>query len=108
MIGSAYVVFYLALVVGLCCFVLVFHCHYEDGLFGRLGLALMFVASFSRMAGIAEVDFDIEISKSGMVLWAGLALFLARHLYRFLSFRRNGKHAWREAESGALGGKVPR
>ena len=105
---SGIYVFALCVVIAVCCLVLVFHCHYEDGLFGRLGLVLIFGAAFVRGAGILEAGFDITVSRVGVLLWTGLALFLTRHLWRFLRWRRSGRHAWREPDAAPLAGKVPR
>ena len=105
---SAFIVSFCAAIVLVICVALIFHCHYEDGLFGRIGLIVMALASFARIAQVVEADFEIEVSRVGLALWAGLALFLGRHFYRFWRWRRQGDHAWRPADQVVMGGKRPR
>lgn len=99
------VVFFAALVVGGVCIVLVFHRHYEDGLFGRLALAAIGLCAFFRMSAIVESGLDVYLSPVATVLWCALALFFARHLYRFLSWRRAGENEWRKPNEAAVAGK---
>lgn len=78
--------------------VLVFHPDYEDGLVGRLALGLMAMASYVRFAELLEDNFTHRpFGTVAVVLWFGLALFMARHLYRFLRWRRDGDCDWRPA-----------
>ena len=82
------------------CAVLIFHNDYEDGLFGRFGLALIGTACAVRVLGaIAAIETwtPIHISPMGLMLYTGIAIFLGRHLYRFLSYKRYGKFGWRRA-----------
>ena len=86
------------------CALLVFHKDYEDGLFGRLGLGLIGLASLARVLGIIEADFGARFSNIALVLWAGLALFLTRHAWRALWRKRRGEN-WRETDNVLTGGK---
>lgn len=95
-----------SIVVLVVCTVLVFHPEYEDGLFGRVALAIMAIASLTRCMELMEEGFTRRpFGPVAVVLWFGLAIFLARHLYRFLRWRRdcNGdghgepKHGWKRA-----------
>ena len=84
------------------CALLVFHKDYEDGLFGRLGLGLIGLASLARVLGIIEADYEAKFSNIAIVLWTGLALFLVRHAYRALWRKGEG---WRDTDSMLTGGK---
>ena len=82
--------------------VLVFHPEYEDGLFGRIALALLSVASYIRLMDLVATDFTRRpFGTVAVVLWFGLALFMARHLCRFLRWKKRTGHEhernWRAA-----------
>lgn len=102
------IVFFAAAIVFAVCVVLVFHPEYEDGVFGRLGLALLGIAAIARVLGIIGGwldDASFRITEVGLILWIGLAIFLSRHLYRFLRWRHVGEHDWRSADHTITGGK---
>lgn len=90
-----------AFLVFACCTVLIFHHDYEDGLIGRIGLALMGLAAFSRVHNgfiVVFLDGDvIPITNIGNLLWTGAAIFLTRHTARFLWRRQTmkGSPEWR-------------
>ena len=89
-----------SLVVLIVSTLLVLHQDYEDGLIGRVGLALMAMAAMARFAGVLDAVWHghgILISHVGIILWVGLAIFLTRHAYRFMSWRKTGKHEWKAA-----------
>lgn len=92
-----FIIFFCAALIFAVCLVLVFHKDYEDGLIGRLALALIGITSLARVIGILENDFDVRFSPIAIGLWIGLALFFGRHLYRFLRWKRIGEHDWRPA-----------
>lgn len=98
-------VFFAAWVVLLVCVVLMLHPHYEDGLLGRLALAVIALAAYGRAGVIWERGFDIYLSWVAIALWCGLALFLGRHLYRFINWRRCGSNEWREGSREGTTGK---
>lgn len=85
--------------------VLVFHSDYEDGLVGRLGLALIAFAAYSGFMRILDREFQAYVSPVWLLLWAGLALFLLRHLWRFLRWHRTGEGDWRGTDARATAGK---
>ena len=89
--------FVCASIVFAVCVVLVFHKDYEDGLIGRLALALIGIASLARIIGILESGFEVRLSPITITLWTGLAIFFGRHIYRFLRWRKDGAHDWRPA-----------
>lgn len=105
MIASSALACFCAMVVAVICTTLVLHREYEDGLLGRLGLALMALAATARTLQLVESEFQRSVNPIGLVLWVGLALFLARHLYRFMRWRRSGEGDWRGTDKAATGGK---
>lgn len=78
--------------------VLVLHRDYEDGLIGRLALSLLGIGALARVLDILFASGPIPFSAIAFLVWLGLALFLGRHLYRFLRWRHTGEHEWREAK----------
>lgn len=96
-------------VVFMACAVLVFHREYEDGLFGRLGLGLIALGAAGRFLGLLDLilsgEAEIRFSNIALFVWIGLAIFLARHLYRFLRWRHTGEGAWRKTDMRVTGGK---
>lgn len=90
--------------------VLVLHPDYEDGLVGRIGLALIGIAALARVLGILTSEHPRQFSSIALMLWIGLALFMLRHAWRFMRWRRCGEGdwraaRWREPEAGHTGGK---
>lgn len=80
-------------VVGLFCIVLVFHKQYEDGLIGRLSLAILSLAAFSRGVNGMEAIWlhkDMHVSPQAFATWVALAMFFSRHVYRFMMYK--GRH----------------
>lgn len=106
MTTSALLVMPCALVVFLVCLALVLHSDYEDGLVGRLALAAMGLAGISRFIDIVNKAGEIPVAAVGVLLWMGLALFLMRHLYRFLRWRNSGEGDWRAARRSEVAGKT--
>jgi len=82
-IALADLVVFCALVVFVVCCVLVLHPDYEDGLIGRVALAVIAVASFGRFATVISGTSE-AVSNVGSLLWIGLAAFLTRHMCNFL------------------------
>jgi hypothetical protein len=66
-----------------CCLLFVLHPEYHAGVVGNLGLCLIALASFSRLAVLLERGQVAYVSPQGVVLWIGLALFLGRHALKF-------------------------
>lgn len=84
-----------------CCLSLIFFRDYEDGVIGRVGLSLIGLGALGRILS----TFDTPVSNIGVLVWAGMALFLCRHLYRFLRWRKHGAYAWRPTRSEQAPGK---
>ena len=76
-----------------CCFILVFNRDYDDGFFGRLGLTGIALVACSRIFSVLHGDPN-QTSPMGVLLWAGLALFLVRHTSSFLKRCRRKDHTW--------------
>lgn len=87
------------------CVILVFHKSYEDGLFGRISLAVIGLMAAARVLEILEEGSKVDISPIGGLLWLGLALFFGRHLYRFMRWQKNGDNEWRKANQRETAGK---
>lgn len=105
MTTSALLVAPCALSVFLVCLSLVLHPDYEDGLIGRIALAAMAVAGITRFMDIVAAGAATPIAHIGVLLWIGLALFMMRHLYRFLRWRHSGEGDWRAARRSDVTGK---
>lgn len=101
------VIFGCAAVVFVVCTALILHRHYEDGIVGRVALALLAVAAFARCLAIAQAWMgqapETQFNSIALLVWIGLALFLARHLLRFL--RRRRCETWRSAYLPEVAGK---
>lgn len=80
-------------VIGIIAFILVFEHHYEDGVIGRAALGIVALMS------ISVVFSEIAGDRYGMppeVTWllVGVAIFMARHYYRFLCYTKFGRYIW--------------
>jgi len=102
---GAVIVAIAALFVFMICMILVLHPDYEDGLVGRICLAMMAMAALARFLAIVDDGWYMPFNSIAFLLWIGLAMFLARHLYRFLRWRKCGEHDWRPAGREAVTGK---
>jgi hypothetical protein len=71
---------------------LVLHPEYEDGLLGRIALSALSVVALTRIPDTVDsmlLNTPLtHISTQGFVVWTALALFLARHWYRFYIARK--------------------
>jgi hypothetical protein len=72
-----------AITVCLCCFLLVFHPEYDDGLLGRLGMAMITFVGVARVLRYFD-EIPDHVPPNLLIMWVGLALFFGRHTYRFL------------------------
>ena len=85
------------------CVILVLHPQYEDGLVGRLGLTLIALVAWARFLAVCDTMWHhepVHVTSLwlSITLWAGLSIFLSRHLWRFLRWQRRGDYSWRKAE----------
>ena len=92
------IVLLLASITSVIATVLVFHKDYEDGIIGRFALSLIAIAGVGRVVGIMESEFSYSVSPQGAMIWAGMAIFFSRHLYRFLRWKHHGTYEWREID----------
>jgi len=75
--------------------IMIVHPKYEDGFIGRLALgglvigALVVILS-ELVSGQQYTQVPVEFN----LMAVSLALFMLRHLYRFLSWAHSGKYAW--------------
>jgi hypothetical protein len=74
-----------ALAVVAICLLFVLNPHYHAGLVGNLGLCLVALAAASRVGDLVEHGLEARVSPQGALLWIGLALFLGRQAWRFMS-----------------------
>lgn len=93
------------MIVSIVATILVLHKDYEDGLFGRLALFLIVIASVGRGLKIIDGDFETYLSPVALLVWTGFAAFFVRHLSRFLNWKKTGEHSWREALAKCSMGK---
>jgi hypothetical protein len=74
-----------AAAVLLCCGVLLFyHREYHAGAVGFAGLGMIALAALSRIVHLAEAGAHAWVSPASVLLWVGLALFLGRHVVKFV------------------------
>jgi len=71
-----------ALVVSIVCTILILHPKYDDGLMGRVALALIAIAGYARAAVMIQGNGEPS-SNIGALLWIGLCIFLCRHYRNF-------------------------
>ena len=76
---------------------LVCHCDYEDGFLGRIALAALAGAELIVIMDALIEGSEYDIFPSTFVIQCALALFLARHCYRFIRWRHQGAYDWRKA-----------
>src|SRR3954464_13751450 len=74
-----------ALAVVAVCVLFVLNSHYHAGLLGNVGLCLIALVGASRAGDIVEHGLDARVTPQGALLWIGLALFLGRQAWRFMS-----------------------
>jgi hypothetical protein len=67
------------------CLIFVLNPHYHAGLIGNVGMCLVALAAASRLGDLVEHGLEARISPQGALLWLGLALFLGRQAWRFMS-----------------------
>lgn len=103
---NSLVVLFSAIIVLPACVFLIFNRDYEDGFIGRLSLGMMgFAAGLVILEDIAAFlghghPFLHRASTVGAILWAGIAMFVARHVLRFwlAMHRRHSRRANDAAE----------
>jgi hypothetical protein len=86
--------------------VLVFHPEYDDGLFGRLGMAMITFVAVARILKLFD-DIPDYVTPNMLVLYAGLAMFFGRHTYRFLRRATWKEPSWYNNHSGKSFRRTP-
>lgn len=76
----------------------VFHPKYEVGVLGVFGLGALAFASFTRIDSIMEDPADVYVSSRTVLMWLGIALFLAQLAFRFVKRCRAGQLARRTSK----------
>jgi hypothetical protein len=77
-----------AIVIAAVCALLVFVRAYPDGLWGRVALVLMALASLLPLLEVFE-GVEHQVLPSTLVMHIGIALFLMRHWWRFRAYCRS-------------------
>lgn len=81
----------------LCAVFLVFHCQYEDGVIGRAALAVLALAELIVLMEWYHEGQAYEVLPTTYAVQIAVALFMLRHVYRFLRWRHSNAHRWRPA-----------
>jgi len=89
-LASAGVILFVSLYLALCR-------NYDDGVVGHVALGGMSMASAAPLyEAAAGVDYDFVPTTA--LMYAAVAIFMARHLYRFRKYRKTGDGEWRNDE----------
>lgn len=81
---------------GIIALALIVSCKYEDGLIGRIALAGIVLAGVVVVISEVHGNMIYRVSPQILLLLASQALFMARHLYRFVRYVTDGKFGWRK------------
>lgn len=105
---TAFIVLACAALVCAICTVLVFHPDYNDGLIRRTALALLAIGSYLRFVGILEHHDGLvrTYSNVAILIWLGLALFMADHLRHFLVNVKRSRNRQRRAQDSPRNGST--
>lgn len=100
---SVVVVFCAAALVFAIAVVLIFHPDYHDGLARRIALAFLGFAAWIRLLEILQSGWEeATFAKVALLVWIGIAIFLADHFYNFL------KHLYRSRERKSRKDDLPK
>ena len=86
-LASAGVILFVSLYLALC------H-NYDDGIVGHIALAGMALSSAAPLYEAYE-GADYDFVPTTALMYAAVAVFMARHAYRFHIYRRTGEGEWR-------------
>lgn len=78
-----------------CALILITHCNYEEGIFGRAALLMLGIAEVVVIAQ-AWHDDQYVLAPTTILRHVAITMFLVRHTYRFLSFYYGGQFSWNE------------
>ena len=94
-----------SVLIGLMALLLVSHCKYEDGVLGRIGLVIVFIACLVIVwESINGVEY--EVNPTTLTMQFGFCAFLIRHVYRFLKWSKTGANDWRKNEVSTVSSDV--
>lgn len=68
---------------------------YEDGIVGNMALGGMAGSTAWPLTEMYN-GVDYEFAPTTVLLYASVAAFMARHLFRFIKWRRTGENDWGE------------
>jgi hypothetical protein len=95
-------VIFSTVVAGLCAalvaavsIILILHHEYEDGLIGRIALSGLGLGAIVRVTEIVSHGASLPVTPVGVLIWISLAMFLGRHLFRFIRWKHSGDYDWR-------------
>lgn len=78
---------------------LIFASEYQEGLIGMLALACMSIAAIGKLMLYLAYGATLIAAGTGeLMLWA-VAVFMARHAYRYWLWSRAGRCGWDEAKA---------
>lgn len=84
-----------ATVVASIAIILILHHEYDDGLIGRVALSGLGLGAIVRVTEIISNGASMPVTPVGVLIWVALALFLGRHLRRFMKWKHSGDYDWR-------------
>jgi hypothetical protein len=70
---------------------------YEDGIVGNIALGGMAVSTAGPLYEMANGS-EYEFAPTTVLLYAAVAAFMARHLYRFIKWRKTGENDWSKSD----------
>lgn len=73
--------------------------NYEDGIIGHGALGCMAFASGAPVYEVVK-GHDYEFLPTTALFYAAVAIFLARHAYRFNRYRKTGEGEWNDEKRG--------
>jgi hypothetical protein len=83
-------------VIGIIAGFLAFREDYDDGLIGRLSFSVIVMMAFIFCMGPITGHYSYAMPLEITVLLYAIAVFMLRHAWRFLQFKKKGKYAWVE------------
>jgi hypothetical protein len=84
-----------AAIVASVAIILILHHEYEDGLVGRIALSGLGLGAIVRVTEIISHGASLPVTPVGVLIWISLAMFLGRHLFRFMRWKHSGDYDWR-------------
>ena len=88
-------------IIGLIAGFLAYHNDYDDGIFGRSSFFVMVLMAVIICLGdiLGHYTYSMPLEFS-VLLWA-IAVFMVRHVWRFIQYRRKGKYAWEDGKQSS-------